>query len=194
MCAYLETQKMLCAVDQARLEHYPLSPFSSSAPFSVPLHLHEKFDLLAMQSSPSPPSEKSHSIKNFGYFFTPTVSTSGRQRTAQACDKCRERKTKVGFLSSYLTTDSEFGFASSAPVKSLYVSGAPIEVSFANTPTERPVCVGLPGLECCLLRPRLQQETNCRSHIQHQPSLLAKTPTIHGPRHHAGTISPWNTP
>jgi len=38
-------------------------------------------------SSSSPPEQGS-----VGYFHS---MTSGRQRTAQACDKCRERKTKV---------------------------------------------------------------------------------------------------
>jgi len=39
-------------------------------------------------SSSSSPSEQG----SVGYFHS---ITSGRQRTAQACDKCRERKTKV---------------------------------------------------------------------------------------------------
>lgn len=85
---------MLCALDQSRLEHYSLSSLSRSPSSITPPRLHDNFDLLTMQSLPSSPSENSYSIKDSGYFSNTTISPSGRQRTAQACDKCRERKTK----------------------------------------------------------------------------------------------------
>ena len=77
--------KMLCALDQSSFQHYSLSLLPSS---TVSSHLHDNLDVPPMYPSILP---ENGPIKD-AYFLTPA---SGRQRTAQACDKCRERKTKV---------------------------------------------------------------------------------------------------
>jgi len=100
-------------------------------------------------SSSSPPEQGS-----VGYFHS---MTSGRQRTAQACDKCRERKTKVrqcfpplsftyicvGVYVPFLLKNLFF----SVLVKSPFVSDVLIEVSYVNTLIERLVHVDLLGCE-----------------------------------------------
>lgn len=86
--AHMVTQKMICAMD-----HFQQYSITHSPSFIIPPHLHHNFDLLPMQPLPSPPDGPSSVGES--YFPTSTISTSGRQRTAQACDKCRERKTKV---------------------------------------------------------------------------------------------------
>lgn len=87
----MEMQRMICAVDH--FQHY--SPYAPS--FMVPPQLPHNFDLPPMHTSYSPPSRASPTGESF--FPVSSMSASSRRRTAQACDKCRERKTKVSLLS-----------------------------------------------------------------------------------------------
>ena len=98
---------MLCALDQVRLEHCSPPPPPPSLSSCSP-SFHRLFDVFAMNPS-STSSEQEHLIQDGGYFS----STSGRQRTAQACDKCRERKTKVRVR--YRSPSSPFPLLSLSP-------------------------------------------------------------------------------
>ena len=144
---------MLCALDQVRLEHCSPPSLSSCSPsFSLSSRLFEVFTM--KPSSSSPPEQGS-----VGYFHS---MASGRQRTAQACDKCRERKTKVRqFFPPLIHTQIYLcgcvwvcmclfllkNLFFSVLVTSPFVSDVLIEVSYANTLIERLAHVDQLGCE-----------------------------------------------
>lgn len=86
------------------------------------------------------PSSRSSEPTSF-FFRNPTPAAL--QRSDQACDKCRERKTKVGFasFSQLLASTDSCYHCFSAPVITLPANGVFLAVSFVITPrrsTRRP--------------------------------------------------------